>query len=163
VGTDNASPYLRPIWRNGVLIDNLDGTAGTPHSWDSQWHAVGEYVVNTKIACVVYWTPESSGPLGGSECTSSAYDINEFGESAGSARFTVPTIHRRVVTWTSGVIARDLGLPPGAREAVGTGINDHGDVVGYLTDAATGRRLGAAWLPVWFSASPAPPASSGRR
>lgn len=128
---------IRPIWRNGVPIGTLGGIAGTPYSWNSQWHAVGRHVVNTKIACDVYWTPASSGQL--AECTVGAYDINEIGESAGSARFTTPTLHRHVVTWRNGVIYRDLGLPPGAREAEGAGINDHGDVAGHLTDATTGR------------------------
>lgn len=93
--------------------------------------------MNSKISGSVWWTPTASGQL--DECTGGAYDINEFGERAGSALFTVPTTHRHVVTWKNGVVYRDLGLPPGARGAQGAGINDRGDVVGSLTDATTTR------------------------
>ena len=128
---------VRPVWSNGAYLGTYPGIAGTVFSWNSQRHAVGRHVVNSKIACNVWWTPAASGQL--AECTGGAYDINESGEAAGSARFTTPTIHRRVVTWKAGVVHRELGLPPGAREAEGTGINDRGDVVGHLTDAVTGR------------------------
>lgn len=128
---------VRPIWQDGTVIGTFEGIAGNPYSWDSFRNAVGRHVVNSKIACNVWWTTSASGQI--DACTGSAYDINEFGESAGSARFTTPTVHQHVVTWKAGVIHRDLGLPPGAREAQGAGINDRGDVVGNLTDAATGR------------------------
>lgn len=128
---------IRPIWLAGQVIGSFEGIAGMPFSWDNQRHAVGRHVVNSKISCYVWWTPTDSGQI--DACTGSAYDINETGESAGSARFTVPTIHHHAVTWRNGTIYRDLGLPPGAREAQGAGINDRGDVVGNLTDATTGR------------------------
>lgn len=128
---------IRPIWLDGQVIGTFDGIAGNPYSWDNQRHAVGRHVVNSKISCNVWWTPTASGQL--DACTGSAYDINETGESAGSARFTEPSIHHHAVTWRNGAIYRDLGLPPGAREAQGAGINDRGDVVGNLTDATTGR------------------------
>lgn len=128
---------IRPIWLAGQVIGHFEGIAGNPFSWDNQRHAVGRHVVNSKISCNVWWTPTASGQLGA--CTGSAYDINETGESAGSARFTEPSIHNHAVTWRNGAIYRDLGLPPGAREAQGAGINDRGDVVGNLTDASTGR------------------------
>lgn len=128
---------IRPIWLAGQVIGSFEGIAGNPYSWDNQRHAVGLHVVNSKISCPVWWTPTASGQI--DACTGSAYDINETGESAGSARFTAPTVHRHAVTWRNGTVYRDLGLPPGAREAQGAGINDRGDVVGNLTDAATGR------------------------
>lgn len=128
---------IRPIWLGGATIGTFEGINGNPSSWNVQRHAVGRHVVNSKIACNVWWTPTASGQL--DQCTGGAYDINESGEAAGSARFTTPTIHRRAVTWKSGVVHRDLGLPEGAREAQGAGINEHGDVVGNLTDATTGR------------------------
>lgn len=127
---------IRPIWSEGLTIGTLDGVAGRVLSWNNQRHAVGEHVVNSKISGSVWWTPTASGAF---DAYGGAYDINEAGESAGSARFTTPSVHRRVVTWKNGAIHRDLGLPPGAREAVGSGINDQGDVVGNLTDAVTGR------------------------
>ncbi len=136
-GLSASGVTIRPIWLNGTTIGTLEGINGMPYSWDSQRHAVGRHVVNSKISCNVWWTPTASGQL--ADCTGSAYDINEFGEAAGSARFTTPTVHSHVVTWRSGAIYRDLGLPPGAREAYGAGINDRGDVVGSLTDATTGR------------------------
>lgn len=128
---------IRPIWLDAAVIGSFDGIAGNPYSWDSNRHAVGIHIVNSKISCNVWWTPAASGQF--DECTGGAYDINESSESAGSARFTTPAVHRHVVTWKAGVIHRDLGLPPGAREAQGAGINDRGDVVGSLTDAQTGR------------------------
>lgn len=128
---------VRPIWLGGQVIGSFEGIAGNPYSWDNQRNAVGIHVVNSKISCPVWWTATASGQI--DACTGSAYDINETGESAGSARFTVPDVHRHVVTWRHGALYRDLGLPPGAREAAGAGINDRGDVVGHLTDAATGR------------------------
>ena len=128
---------IRPIWLHGTQVGTLEGISGNPYSWDSNRNAVGIHVVNSKISCNVWWTATASGQF--NECYGGAYDINESGESAGSDRFTSPTVHRHVVTWKDGVIFRDLGLPPGAREAQGAGINDRGDVVGSLTDAATGR------------------------
>jgi uncharacterized repeat protein (TIGR01451 family) len=128
---------IRPIWLDGTVIGSFEGIAGNPYSWDSNRNAVGIHIVNSKISCNVWWTPVASGQF--DECTGGAYDINESGESAGSARFTTPTVHRHVVTWKAGAVHRDLGLPPGAREAEGAGINDRGDVVGHLTDAASGR------------------------
>lgn len=128
---------IRPIWLDGAQIGTFEGIAGNPYSWDSNRNAVGIHIVNSKISCNVWWTPTASGQF--NECYGGAYDINESGEAAGSDRFTTPTVHRHVVTWKDGAIHRDLGLPPGAREAQGAGINDRGDVVGNLTDAATGR------------------------
>jgi uncharacterized repeat protein (TIGR01451 family) len=128
---------IRPIWLAGQVIGYFEGIAGNPYSWDNQRHAVGRHVVNSKISCNVWWTPTASGQI--DACNGSAYDINETGESAGSARFTTPSIHSHTVTWREGTIYRDLGLPPGARESQGAGINDRGDVVGNLTDASTGR------------------------
>lgn len=128
---------IRPIWLDGAVIGTFTGIAGNPYSWDTHRNAVGVHIVNSKIACNVWWSPMASGQI--DACTGSAYDINESGESAGSARFTTPVIHRHVVTWRAGAVARDLGLPPGAREAQGAGINNRGDVVGNLTDDTTGR------------------------
>lgn len=128
---------IRPIWLNGTQIGSFEGIDGNPYSWDSNRNAVGIHIVNSKISCNVWWTPTASGQF--NQCYGGAYDINELGESAGSDRFTVPTVHRHVVTWKAGAIHRDLGLPPGALEAQGAGINDRGDVVGNLTDATTGR------------------------
>lgn len=136
-GLSPSGTTIRPIWLDGTVVGTLEGIAGNPYSWNMDRHAVGRHVVNSKIACNVWWTPTASGQL--DDCTGGAYDINASGESAGSARFTVPTVHRRAVTWKNGLVFRDLGLPPGAREAQGAGINDRGDVVGNLTDSTSGR------------------------
>lgn len=132
----------RPIWKNGQIVGRLEGANGRPYVWNSTREAVGIDIINTKIACHVHWLPNgTSGPLpplpGADTCTAGAYDVNEDGEMAGAGS-QFPLSHRPL-TWRDGVIYRDLGMPPGARQAVGTGINDSGEVVGYMTDAATGR------------------------
>lgn len=146
VGTAiNASgQQVRPIWRNGAVIGFLDGARGVPYTWNSGRHAVGATIVNSKIACHVYWIPGASGPLpplpGGSSCATSAFDVNVAGEMAGRAEGFDGVIRQtRPVTWLNGRIHRDLGMPPGARRAVASGINDLGHVVGHVTDAITGR------------------------
>lgn len=141
--TSPEGPTVRPIWKNGVLIDYLQGTGGTPYAWNSQRHAVGANVVSGRLTYHVYWLPGLSGDLpplpGGRAYATTGVDVNAYGEMSGSSETTTPTLQTRPVTWLNGVINRDLGMPLGARSAAGSGINDQGDVVGYMTDAVTGR------------------------
>ncbi len=109
---------VRPIWNDGAVIGYLEGANGAPYTWNSMRHAVGEYVVNTKISCSRYWTPSSSGPLpplpGGDNCATGGFDVNENGEMAGAAQAFDGTVRQtRPVTWKNGAIYRDLGMPPG--------------------------------------------------
>ena len=141
--TDANGLMVRPIWSNGIVTGFLSGVQGTPYAWNSRHEAVGANVVNTKISCSMFWIPGLSGQLpplpGGRSCATYAFDVNALGEMSGGAESSTPVLQTRPVTWRNGIIYRDLGMPPGARHAVGSGINDNGDVAGHMTDAATGR------------------------
>lgn len=132
---------VRPIWKDGAVIGFLEGVDGAPYTWNSNREAVGANIVNSKIGCSVYWIPGGSGQLpplpGGDSCATYGYDVNEHGEMAGGAQGFDGTVRQsRPVTWKNGAVFRDLGMPPGAVRAVGSGINDQGDVVGHMTDAS---------------------------
>ncbi|WP_375424594.1 hypothetical protein [uncultured Friedmanniella sp.] len=112
--------------RTGNPITSTGRVAGTARPTpESDVHAAAVFYLGNHTIRVLH-PPGSSG--------SSAVDVNNLGQVAGSAEY--PGRPRQAFVWTSRTgTYRVLPLPPGASSAYPYALNDHGAVVGYYTDA----------------------------
>ncbi len=146
------------LWRNGVDLGVLPGDTNSEASAiNNSGRIVGiSFVAGSSSSRGFLWEKGTMSELPGLDGRATAvFDINERGQVVGDAGL-LP------VMWENGTLIRLETLPP---LTIGRafGINDNGDIVGYLQSPTSFARVAVLWRhgkPVALPTLPPPPGTS---
>lgn len=130
------------LWNGGKRIDiaPLDHTDSRAYDINDQGQVVGHMAVSPTYHAFL-WQNKRLTDIGTDNNWSDANAINDKGQIAGTA--DIVGHYHHAVLWEKGRM-RDLGTL-GCHYGVGTGINNHGDIVGFSGIADDQNQLGFLW------------------
>ncbi len=134
--SQTASGYSRAfLWQNGSMqnLGTLGGSMSGAFGINNSGQVVGFAINSTYQMHAFLWSGGMAdlGTLSGGD-TSYAYGVNDAGHVAGWARIgAYPSWNDHAFLWSGGM--QDLGTL-GWKHSIARGINDNGDVVGYLVN-----------------------------
>ena len=128
------------LWENGTMKD-LGSLGGTQGTWATDINEAGQIVGSsynaTNYERPFLWENGSMTDLDVGAAYGGATAINDFGQVVGyrQVRTNDPNdpYALRAFVWKAGKV-NDLGTLPGFRDSYATGINNAGQVVGYIQD-----------------------------
>lgn len=133
------NPQRAFLWTNSTGMLDLGALPGEQmSSFALRVNSRGQIVGNSGALFgtrhAVLWTDNSIKDLGMLNLSSSARGINEAGDVVGWIQLASGDLHAAAWLAADDYQPRDLGALPGSHVTVASGINNHGEVVGYSHD-----------------------------